>query len=204
MTVDFLLSWLAVMFPLVFSPGPANITFAVAGANLGIRGSVPLLAGIDLVFLLKTLLVGFGFMTWLQDNPLLLNMLQLAGAIYLIYLAHGFIKPAQAIDKPATPKLTIWDGMAIQAINIKAWMLVITMFSVFAPQGDGSAVGVLTLVVMLAVLNLLTHFSWIAFGSTLTRAFAKTEYQNLKNFLFGGSLLLVALWLLLDNPLFAL
>ncbi|MFC6978963.1 hypothetical protein [Microbulbifer taiwanensis] len=62
----------------------------------------------------------------------------------------------------------------------------------------------MTLAVMLAILNLLTHLSWIAFGSALTRAFSKAEHQGVKNLLFGGSLLLVALWLLLDNPLLAL
>ncbi|MFC6978964.1 LysE family translocator [Microbulbifer taiwanensis] len=133
MTLDFLLSWLAVMFPLVFSPGPANITFAAAGANLGIRGSVPLLTGIDLVFFLKSLLVGFGFVAWLQHG-FLLNLLQLAGALYLVYLAFSFFKPVQTdTDSPARG-LGIWDGVLIQATNIKAWILVITMFSVFAPS----------------------------------------------------------------------
>jgi threonine/homoserine/homoserine lactone efflux protein len=31
--------WLGVMFPLVFSPGPANIVFAASGAKVGVKRS---------------------------------------------------------------------------------------------------------------------------------------------------------------------
>ena len=46
--------WLGVMFPLVFSPGPANIVFAASGAKVGIKRSIPLIAGVDSVFIIKS------------------------------------------------------------------------------------------------------------------------------------------------------
>jgi threonine/homoserine/homoserine lactone efflux protein len=49
------------MFPLVFSPGPANIVFAMSGIRQGVRGSIPLIIGVDLVFIIYSLLIGFSF-----------------------------------------------------------------------------------------------------------------------------------------------
>lgn len=37
MTTEYFLAWLAVMFPLVFSPGPANVVFALSGATQGTK-----------------------------------------------------------------------------------------------------------------------------------------------------------------------
>ncbi|WP_445360050.1 LysE family translocator [Microbulbifer sp. EKSA005] len=201
MSLEFLLAWLAVMFPLIFSPGPANITFAAAGASLGIRRSLPLLAGIDIVFLMKALLVGFGFMSWLIHYPMVMTFLQWTGAIYLIYLAYVFIKPNKEPGKTATKSVSIWQGMLIQSMNIKAWMIVITMFSVFAPkQEESNESSVITLIIMITILNFVTHFSWIAFGRTLSKALINDKNRNLQNKLFALSLLLVAVWLIADNP----
>ncbi|WP_253822082.1 LysE family transporter [Vibrio sp. 99-8-1] len=84
------LIWLSVMFPLVFSPGPANIVFAASGARVGVRKSLPLLAGIDLVFIIKSLIIGFGLGQAVQNYSSLMNVVQLIGASYLIYLGIGF------------------------------------------------------------------------------------------------------------------
>ncbi|WHI46245.1 LysE family translocator [Microbulbifer sp. JMSA004] len=201
MSLEFVLAWLAVMFPLIFSPGPANITFAAAGASLGIRGSLPLLAGIDIVFLVKALLVGFGFMGWLIHYPLVMTILQWTGSIYLIYLAYVFIQPSKAPGDTTIKSVSIWQGMFIQSMNIKAWMIVITMFSVFAPkQGEGAESSVITLIIMITILNLITHFSWITFGRTLSKALASDKNRSLQNKFFALSLLLVAVWLAADNP----
>ncbi|WP_444930340.1 LysE family translocator [Microbulbifer sp. SSSA002] len=201
MSLEFILAWLAVMFPLIFSPGPANLTFAAAGASLGIRASLPLLAGIDIVFLLKALLVGFGFMSWLIDYPALMITLQWSGAAYLVYLAYAFIKPVKGSSSSAIKSVTIWQGMFIQSMNVKAWMIVITMFSVFgSKQEAGVENSTITLIIMITTLNFVTHFSWIAFGRGLSRALVNSRSSALQNKLFALSLLLVAVWLIADNP----
>ena len=41
MTIEYVLAWFAVMFPLVFSPGPANIVFALSGALISLLFGFP-------------------------------------------------------------------------------------------------------------------------------------------------------------------
>ena len=90
------LVWLGVMFPLVFSPGPANIVFAASGANVGIKRSIPLIAGVDSVFILKSLIIGYGLGEVLHSQPVLMNLMQLLGSFYLIYLAIKFIRSSSS------------------------------------------------------------------------------------------------------------
>lgn len=50
MSFDYILLFLSLMFPLVFSPGPANIIFAISGMKQDFKKSISLLIGINLVF----------------------------------------------------------------------------------------------------------------------------------------------------------
>ncbi|MFA0813825.1 LysE family translocator [Microbulbifer epialgicus] len=185
MSMEFVITWLAVMLPLIFSPGPANVTFAAAGASLGVRQSLPLLAGIDFIFILKGFVVGFGLMTWFIDYPVSLRALQVCGVIYLVYLAYSFAKPSKLQGQSGVPKISIWNGMVIQILNVKGWIITFTMFSVFAPNLETeSAVSILTLIVMMAILNISTHFCWIAFGGWLGKISANRKSQKMRGMFF--------------------
>ncbi|QFT55724.1 LysE family translocator [Microbulbifer sp. THAF38] len=201
MSMEFFLAWLAVMFPLIFSPGPANITFAAAGASLGIRRSLPLLAGIDLIFIVKGFLVGFGLMAWLIHYPIALKLLQAGGVTYLIYLAYHFAKPKSVKSQTEAPEVSIWNGILIQTLNVKGWIITFTMFSIFTPNLENeSTKSILTLIVLMTILNLSTHLCWIAFGNALAKLATNARAQRIQGMLFSLSLLSVAIWIALDNP----
>ncbi|GAB2896804.1 LysE family translocator [Microbulbifer echini] len=201
MNLEFVLTWLAVMFPLIFSPGPANVTFAAAGASLGVKRSLPLLAGIDLVFVLKGFLVGFGLMGWLAHYPIALRILQIGGVIYLLYLAYHFARPSPLKNHTKKPTISIWNGILIQVLNVKGWIIVFTMFSIFAPNLEHeSSTTILILIGMMTALNISTHLGWIVFGGTLAKLATNTTSQKIQSTFFSISLLSVAIWLALDNP----
>ena len=67
MTIEYFIAWFGVVFPLIFSPGPANIVFALSGAKQGVRKSMPLLLGVDLVYILCSLIIGFGLGVMVSD-----------------------------------------------------------------------------------------------------------------------------------------
>ena len=195
--------WLGVMFPLVFSPGPANIIFAASGAKVGVRGSIPLLAGIDCVFILKSVVVGYGLGQIMHEQPLIMHILQLVGALYLIYLAVKFL-PKKAISTNQTQKtLGFRDGLLIQLLNSKGWLMLFLMFSIFTEKANGAYAehGVLILIVWLALLNISLHFVWIMTGKVLARISNNPHYERGLSFLYASSLLIISIWLLLDNPL---
>jgi len=204
MTITFVLSWFAVMFPLVFSPGPANIVFAASGANVGVKKSIPLMLGVETVFFTKSLLIGFGLGTLIEHNKNILGGLQLLGAVYLLYLAYGFLKPILKNENTAPKKLGYIDGIIIQFFNIKGWMMILLMFSLFStglPSQDKQTT-VVFLILMLTVLNLSTHLIWISSSAYLVKTFVKGNNQKVQGILFSVSLALVGIWFLWDNILF--
>jgi len=129
--MSFVLIWLGVMFPLVFSPGPANIVFAASGARVGLIRSLPLMLGVDLIFILKSLLVGFGFGNLLQSYPIVLQLLQIVGALYIVWLAVGFLRSSLRTSESEQKTLGFKDGLIIQLLNSKGWLMVVLMFSLF-------------------------------------------------------------------------
>ena len=199
MTITFLLAWFAVMFPLVFSPGPANIAFAASGASFGIKRSLPLMFGIESVFFIKSLFLGFGLSAFLQNNQVFISYFQVIGALYLIYLAYGFIKPLLNNEKHQSKELSYFDGLIIQFFNVKGWMMIVLMFSLFSNSltYENSSVNILILCIMLAALNLTCHLIWISFSSLMFKKIVKN--QKVQAYLFASSLLLVAISFILDS-----
>ncbi|WP_070964409.1 LysE family translocator [Vibrio sonorensis] len=199
--MSLLVLWLGVMFPLVFSPGPANIVFAASGAKVGVRKTLPLMAGIDLLFIIKSILIGFGLGEVIARFPLILPSLQLVGALYLIYLAYGFLQSGKSGTKNKTSTLGFKDGLIIQFLNGKGWVMVILMFSLFtesAIEAFGS-IGIWVLVVWLAALNISMHLLWIRAGALLSNWLNRGSAKR-QGSIYAASLLAVALWLIADNP----
>lgn len=195
--------WLGVMFPLVFSPGPANIIFAASGAQVGVKRSMPLLIGVDLVFFVKSILIGFGLGQAVQSYPTVMNVVQLLGAFYLIYLAISFIQNIGSTSTEGQKVLGFVDGLLVQLLNSKGWLMVFLMFSLFGEQaqtvfGDQ---GIWILVIWLAVLNVSMHLVWVKMGYWLSKVSSSSGYAKGLNWFYALCLLFVSLWLIIDNPI---
>ena len=192
MTKEFLLAWFLVMFPLVYSPGPANTLFASNGAKFGFRRSMPFMTGIDIAFVLQSLLVGLGLSEMLLAFPQLLTIFRWLGIAYIAYLGASFMRTAmgQAAEQPHC--LSFRDGMVVTALNPKAWVMQVMMFSQFFSPGDTWMADVLTLTFLLSALNISGHVVWILFGSVLlsraTGRFSARHQNMLFAFMLFGSI----------------
>mgnify|MGYP000556847400 CR=1 FL=1 len=195
--------WLGVMFPLVFSPGPANIVFAASGARVGIKRSIPLVAGVDTIFIIKSIIIGYGLGEVVKSHPELMNSLQLLGSIYLVYVAVKFMQSGSSKAESASTELGFFDGLIIQALNSKGWLMVFLMFSLFTESsldvfGDK---GVAILIIWLAFLNISMHFVWVSIGELLSRVSSNPLYEQWLNFFYACCLIAVSIWLIIENPM---
>jgi len=197
--MGFFISWFLVMFPLVISPSSANIVFAASGVKYGFRNSLFLLVEIDTIFVLQSFIVGFGLGTILQKNPKALDFLQLGGSFYLFYLGFNFLKLNRNKGNNIEKKLGFLDGVLIQISNVKGWILVALMFSLFSNNlfFEENYLMILFLVFMLCLLNVSSHLARIAFGSSVISILVKKE--KTQNMLFSLSLFYLAFYFLLDN-----
>ncbi len=199
MTIEYFLAWFAVMFPLVFSPGPANVVFALSGVKQGIKNSLPLIAGVDLVFIIYSLLIGFGLGEFLKSYPQFLIAIKLLGVAYLLYLSYKFIaSTGNSAENRGGKFYTFYDGVILQMLNPKCWTMLFLMFSLFLDGSFNHTTQVIYLVIMLAVLNISTHIIWVAAGSAITQYISNPNIDKYLNYFFAASLICVALWILID------
>jgi len=159
MNLEFLILWLAVLFPLVYSPGPGNILCAVCGAANTFRGAAPFILGLDVVYTTYAVLMGLGLGAVIQRHPPAFTALQFAGVLYLLYLAYSFYARSAGGDKQEARRLTFKDGLISQALNIKGVSIIALMYSQFIDPAQNIPAQVALLSAMLLALNLFTHFS---------------------------------------------
>lgn len=195
MNLEFYILWFSVIFPLVYSPGPGNILCAISGAINGFRGSVAFIAGLNVSYSAYALLAGFGLGTIIQQYEAVFYYVQIAGCVYIFYLAAAFFVKSPAKQTTNTKRLTFADGALSQALNIKGISIVILMYSQFLDAEAALLPQVLHLSAMLAALNVLTHLSWALGGSWMVSKLASARAANIQNKIYAALLFGVAIWL---------
>ncbi len=195
--ISFFLAWFSVMFTLVFSPGPANILLAAAGARQGFTKSIPVVLGIDLVFVVKSFLLGFGFIEVIERYPMILTIMQIIGVIYLLWLSKVFIKYKPGEDQNLGLKIGFKKAVVLQTINVKGWIMVALMFSLFSTPASElwGSYSTLTLIVMLTALNVVVHIFWVIIGATIGHFNTSLRFEKIMNMVFAAALAITAIWL---------
>ena len=127
-------------------------------------------------------------------------VIKLLGIMYIFYLVYKFLKPARKTNNDEILTVyTFYDGMILQALNPKEWTMLFVMFSLFLDGSFDHTTQVIYLVVMVAIMNISTHLIWTFAGSLITRYIANPTTEKYINVGFALSLLLVAVWLLIDT-----
>ena len=193
-----ILPWFGMMFPLVFSAGPANVTMATLGARFGFYKSLPFIFGINLIVLLHALLIGFGAGAFFESYPEFFKYLQYVGSAYLIYLASKFFRSSRLeIKEISDGAPNFLDGIILQLFNMKVVTVTMVMFSQFLDPDLGHLSQVTMLSVGLALLTTGATMTWAAGGAWLTRTFASEKSLKLQGYIFGSMLICVSIWMLL-------
>lgn len=191
--------WFGMMFPLVFSAGPANVTMASLGARFGFLKSLPFITGINLIVLLHALLIGFGAGRFLEEYPGMFRYLQYAGSAYLIYLAFKFYKPRPSGtgESPMESVPGFFDGIILQLLNVKVITVTMVMFSQFLNTDSGQLSRIMMLSFGLASLTTGATMAWAAGGAWLTQKFAFEASIRWQGYIFGSMLIGISVWMLI-------
>ena len=190
--------WFVMMFPLIFSAGPANITMASLGARFGLLKSLPFILGINLIVLLHALLIGLGAGTFLEKYPAIFQYLQYAGSAYLIYLAFKFYRSSRPeINDIKDNVPNLFDGIILQLLNMKVVSVTIVMFSQFLDADSGKMAQIMILSLGLASLTTVATMAWAAAGAWLTQTFASETMVRSQGYIFGSMLVGVSVWMLI-------
>ena len=185
--------WLAVMFPLICSPGPANVVATISGARVGLRRSIPLFLGIDTIYLTYSPIIGLGIGEVLVKVPLLLPIMKFGGAAFVVWLGVEMWRRAK--DRHKNVQLGYREGLVIQALNPKFLIVLVAMFTAFLVPTEPLMPQVLTLSFSLLALNVFSQVSWAGAGIILGRRFTSDRAAIWQDRGFASLLVLVGLWI---------
>jgi threonine/homoserine/homoserine lactone efflux protein len=150
------------------TPGPNNLMLMASGANFGFRRTVPHMLGVALGFVLMAFLVGLGLAGLFQTYPAAVTALEIAGVLYMLWLAWKIAHAAPPAERAAEGRpMTFLQAAAFQWVNPKAWAMALTAVTLYAP--DRSLGAVLLVAAIFGAINLPSVGVWALAGQGLRR-----------------------------------
>ena len=185
--------WLAVMFPLICSPGPANVVATISGAKVGLRRSIPLFLGINTIYLTYSPIIGFGVGEVVEKVPSLFPIMKYVGGAVVVWLGVDMWRRAK--DRTRTVRLGFREGILIQALNPKFLIVLVAMYTAFLMPAEPLTPQVVTLSLSILVLNIFSQISWAGAGVILGGTFLSERAATRQDRAFGFLLIVVGVWM---------
>ena len=183
-----------------FTPGPNTTLSTALAANGGLRHALPFVCSVPVGWSLLLLACGLGLGALILAVPALVWVVKAMGVGYLWWLAAKLARTSRLGEAGERLKVGFFQGMALQFVNIKAWMLALTVVSGWvAGHGDLSARLSMVLPIMM-VFALGSNLSYALVGSMLRHWLAGPDGTARRLVWFNRSmatvLVLTGLWML--------
>lgn len=186
-----MLAFAAAVFFLIISPGPGVLSTAGVGAAYGFRNGLAYVAGLFVGNNLVALLVISGVAASALALPWLRSALLVASLAYLLWLAWRIASAGARVGfiEARTP-LGFWNGLALQPINPKAYVVGTTLFSGFAFMPDTLWLETLIKLVIMNLIWVPLHLGWLGAGVSLRRLDLGPRAQRIVNICMALSMLM--------------
>lgn len=180
-----------------FSPGPNTTLSTAMAANHGLRHSLRFVAAVPVGWSLLLVLCAAGIGALITGMPALRWGIKALGIAYLLWLAFKLSGSGQlAQAQPAQLRVGFVQGVLLQFVNIKAWLLALTIVAGWvAGQADFTARMLVVLPVM-AFYALSSNLLYACIGAALRQWLATGRRLLWFNRGMAALLVLTALWML--------
>ena len=193
-----MLSFAAAVFLLIITPGPGVLSLAGVGAAYGFRAGLRYFLGLFIGTNLVALEVVTGLAALILANPVIRTVLMGASTAYLLFMAYKIATAGSQIGFSAAARQPgIRDGLMLQAINPKAYVVNTTLFSGFAFFPASYTVEVALKFLITNVIWCALHFLWLWIGARIKAMNLAPKTQRIINIFMAFALIGVvglALW----------
>ena len=115
---------------LMLTPGPAVLMIANIGVNFDFRKGVPFVLGVIVGANIVALSVVLGIASVINTYTLLRLILLIISSIFIFYLAVKILMQNSAEETTSNfKKINFYDGLVLQILNPKNYIVQITLFS---------------------------------------------------------------------------
>lgn len=193
-----MLTFILAIINLLVTPGPGVLTTAGVGAAFGFRAGITYVTGLFIGTNLVALAVASGLAAIIIGVPAIRTVLLIASVGYLIYLAAKIafsgskIAFIEAVRAPG-----IRDGIALQMVNPKAYVVNMTLFSGFGFMPDNLLIETVLKFMIINSIWIPVHIIWLWAGVSLHRLDLAPRMQRAINMFMAVAMLAVvglALW----------
>ncbi len=187
-----MLSFAAAVFFLIVTPGPGVLSTAGVGSGFGFRAGLAYVGGLFLGNNLVALAVVSGMAAALLALPYLRIVLVYASTAYLLYMAARIALAGSRIAFIEARRAPgFMNGLALQAINPKAYAVNTAFFSGFAFWPDSLITETVLKLLIINAIWIPIHLAWLAAGVTLRRLDLPPRAQRAINMAMALSMLAV-------------
>jgi threonine/homoserine/homoserine lactone efflux protein len=187
-----MLSFAAAVFFLIVTPGPGVLSTAGVGSAFGFRSGLAYVGGLFLGTNLVALAVVSGMAAVLLAVPFVRTVLVYASVAYLLYLAARIALAGSRIAFIEARKAPgFLNGVALQAINPKAYAVNTALFSGFAFWPESLLAETAMKFLILNIIWVPVHLAWLFAGVTLRRLDLPSHVQFAINVAMALSMLAV-------------
>jgi threonine/homoserine/homoserine lactone efflux protein len=156
-----------------FSPGPNTTLSTALAANGGLRRALRFCVAVPTGWTVLMLGSGLGLGALVLGVPALRWAVKLAGVAYMLWLAWRLARAGQLaqVDQRRL-RVTFWQGVGLQFLNIKAWMLALTLTAGWVVNGAGQPASnpgqrLAIISVVMALFAFSSNFTYALVGSLL-------------------------------------
>ena len=185
-----------------FSPGPNTTLSTALAANLGLKRALKFCLAVPAGWTLLMLASGLGMGALITGVPALRWAVTLLGVAYMFWLAWKLSRAGQLTEVNSDRlNVTFWQGVGLQFVNIKAWMLALTLSAGWVVNAagqpstnPGERLAIICLVMM--VFAFTSNFAYALIGSLLRQWLAQGRRLLWFNRALALVLVATAVWML--------
>lgn len=182
------------VFLLLITPGPGVLSTAGVGAAFGRQAGLRYILGLFLGTNLVALAVVTGLAALVLSVPWLRNLLFIASTLYLLWLALRIALSGSKVEFIKAEKApSIVDGILLQTINPKAYVVNTTLFSGFAFGYSSLMAETLAKFVIINAIWIPIHVIWLFAGINLRRLAPSPQTQRFINILMAVAMVAVVI-----------
>jgi len=184
-----------------FTPGPNTMLATALGANHGMRRALRFVVAVPAGWTVMMLACGLGLGALVVALPWLRGGVKAVGIAYLVWLAWKLSGSRSMVRADAPLQVGFWQGVGLQFVNVKAWMLALALAAgwVTTAAGRAAANPAERLAIVCAVMAGFALSSNVAYafaGALLRRWLAQGARLLWFNRAMALLLLATALWML--------
>ena len=151
-----------------FTPGPNTTLSTALAANRGLRGALHFVCAVPVGWGLLFVLCAAGLGALVVAVPLLRFGLLAGGLAYLLWLASRLAQSRSLAEADhARLDVTFWQGVALQFLNIKAWMLALSVVAGWVAGRPDAAERTLQVLPLMLAFAFFSNLLYALVGSLL-------------------------------------